>query len=62
VALRTATPLRTRKRQFEETLDAEGASVGGRVVGRGVFETGWSDNVKPLVCQVSHLGSVISVE
>ena len=41
-------------------------NIGGRVVGKGVFEPGWrwSENVKPIAgtdsCQVSHLGYVVS--
>mgnify|MGYP005852146047 CR=1 FL=1 len=41
-------------------------NVGGRAVGKGIFEPGWkwSENVKPIAgtdsCQVSHLGYVMS--
>ena len=54
------------KRPFEGNGYAEVVNLGGRIVGRGVFEPGWrwSDNVKPIAgtdsCQVSHLGYVIS--
>ncbi len=53
-------------RQFQGNGHADVVEVGGRTVGRGVFEPGWkwSENVKPIAgtdsCQVSHLGYVIS--
>jgi hypothetical protein len=53
-------------RPFEGKGYAQVLNIGGRVVGRGVFEPGWrwSDNVKPIAgtdsCQVSHLGYIIS--
>ncbi len=53
-------------REFQGNGHADVVEVGGRTVGRGVFEPGWkwSENVKPIAgtdsCQVSHLGYVIS--
>jgi cupin domain len=49
-------------RPFEGKGKADVLQIGGRTVGRGVFEPGWrwSENVKPIAgtesCQVSHLG------
>ena len=53
-------------RPFEGKGKADVLHIGGRVVGRGVFEPGWrwSVNVKPIAktdsCQVSHLGYALS--
>jgi hypothetical protein len=53
-------------RMFEGRGKADVVNVGGRVIGRGVFEPGWrwSENVKPIAgtdtCQVSHLGYCVS--
>ncbi len=53
-------------RQFQGNGHADVVQVGGRTIGRGVFEPGWkwSENVKPIAgtdsCQVSHLGYVVS--
>ena len=53
-------------RPFEGNGEAAVLNIGGRVVGRGVFEPGWrwSENVKPIAgtdsCQVSHLGYIVS--
>jgi Cupin domain len=53
-------------RPFEGKGRADIVTIGGRVVGRGVFEPGWrwSDNVKPIAktdsCEVSHLGYCVS--
>jgi hypothetical protein len=53
-------------RQFEGRGKADVVHVGGRAVGRGVYEPGWrwSENVKPIAgtdsCQVSHLGYCVS--
>ena len=53
-------------RAFEGRGKADVVTVGGKVVGRGVFEPGWrwSENVKPIAgtdsCQVSHLGYCVS--
>ncbi len=53
-------------RPFEGKGRAEVVSVGGKVVGRGIFEPGWrwSTNVKPIAgtdsCQVSHLAYCVS--
>ena len=53
-------------RPFEGNGKADVVELGGRTVGRGVFEPGWrwSENVKPIAgtdsCEVSHLGYVIS--
>jgi hypothetical protein len=53
-------------RPFEGKGEAHVLNIGGRVVGRGVFEPGWrwSVNVKPIAgtpsCGVSHLGYVLS--
>src|SRR5688500_7270712 len=53
-------------RQFEGKGHADIITVGGKPVARGHFEPGWrwSNNVKPLVktelCEVSHLGHVLS--
>ncbi len=53
-------------RVFEGRGKADVVNLGGRVIGRGVFEPGWrwSENVKPIAgtdsCQVSHLGYCIS--
>jgi Cupin domain len=53
-------------RPFEGKGQAQVLNIGGRVVGKGVFEPGWrwSNNVKPIAgtesCQVSHLGYCMS--
>lgn len=53
-------------RPFEGKGHADVLQLGGRTVGKGVFEPGWrwSNNVKPIAktdsCQVSHLGYVVS--
>lgn len=53
-------------RPFEGKGRVEIISLGGREIGRGVFEPGWrwSDNVKPLAetesCEFEHLGYVLS--
>jgi hypothetical protein len=53
-------------RQFEGRGKADVVNVGGRTIGRGVFEPGWrwSENVKPIAgtdqCEVSHLGYCVS--
>ena len=53
-------------RPFEGRGHADVVEIGGRTVGRGVFEPGWrwSANVRPIAgtdsCQVSHLGYVLS--
>jgi hypothetical protein len=53
-------------RPFEGNGKADVLNIGGRVVGRGVFEPGWrwSENVKPIAgtdsCEVSHLGYCVS--
>ena len=53
-------------RPFEGKGQADVVELGGKVVGRAVFEPGWkwSENVKPIAgtdsCQVSHLGYCIS--
>jgi hypothetical protein len=53
-------------RPFEGNGKADVVQLGGKTIGRGVFEPGWrwSENVKPIAktdsCQVSHLGYVIS--
>jgi hypothetical protein len=53
-------------RPFEGKGYAEMVIVAGKPVGRGTFEPGWrwSTNVKPIaktdLCQVSHLGYIIS--
>jgi len=53
-------------RAFEGRGKSEVVHVGGKTVGRGVFEPGWrwSENVKPIAgtdsCQVSHLGYCVS--
>ena len=53
-------------RMFEGRGKADVVNVGGKVIGRGVFEPGWrwSENVKPIAgtdsCQVSHLGYCVS--
>ena len=55
-------------RQFEGNGHADVVQLGGKTIGRGVFEPGWrwSENVKPIAqtdsCQVSHLGYVLSGE
>jgi hypothetical protein len=54
------------RRPFEGKGEAYVLNIGGRTVGKGVFEPGWrwSNNVKPIAgtdsCQVSHLGYCIS--
>jgi hypothetical protein len=54
------------RRPFEGKGEACVLNIGGRVVGKGVFEPGWrwSENIKPIAgtdsCQVSHLGYVVS--
>jgi Cupin domain len=53
-------------RPFEGKGQAQVLNIGGRVVGKGVFEPGWrwSNNVKPIAgtksCEVSHLGYCVS--
>ena len=53
-------------RPFEGKGKADVLNIGGRTIGKGVFEPGWkwSENVKPIAqtdsCQVSHLGYCIS--
>jgi hypothetical protein len=53
-------------RPFEGKGRAHVVQIGGRIVGRGVFEPGWkwSQNVKPIantdLCEASHLGYVLS--
>ena len=53
-------------RPFEGNGEAYVVNIGGRTVGKAVFEPGWrwSENVKPIAgtdsCQVSHLGYIIS--
>jgi Cupin domain len=53
-------------RPFEGKGQADVLNIGGKVVGRGVFEPGWkwSENVKPIAgtesCEVSHLGYCVS--
>jgi hypothetical protein len=53
-------------RVFEGHGKADVVNVGGRTIGRGVFEPGWrwSENVKPIAgtehCEVSHLGYCVS--
>jgi hypothetical protein len=53
-------------RPFEGKGKADVLNIGGKVVGKAVFDPGWkwSENVKPIAgtdsCQVSHLGYVIS--
>jgi quercetin dioxygenase-like cupin family protein len=53
-------------RPFEGKGRVELVEVGGRRVGRAVFEPGWrwSENVKPIVetdsCEVDHLSYVVS--
>jgi hypothetical protein len=53
-------------RPFEGNGEARVVNIGGRMVGKAVFEPGWrwSDNVKPIAgtdsCQTSHLGYCIS--
>src|SRR4051794_31116044 len=53
-------------RPFEGRGKAEVLNIGGRTVGRGIFEPGWrwSENVRPIAgpdpCQVSHLGYCVS--
>src|SRR5919206_579482 len=53
-------------RPFEGKGQADVLNIGGKVVGKAVFEPGWkwSENVKPIAqtdsCQVSHLGYCIS--
>jgi hypothetical protein len=53
-------------RPFEGKGKANIVNIGGKVVGKAVFEPGWrwSENVKPIAqtdsCQVAHLGYVIS--
>jgi hypothetical protein len=53
-------------RPFEGKGEAQIVNLGGRAVGKAVFEPGWrwSNNVKPIAgtdsCQTSHLGYCIS--
>lgn len=53
-------------REFEGNGHADVVNIGGRTVGRGTFEPGWtwSGNIKPIAgtesCEVSHLGYVVS--
>jgi len=53
-------------RPFKGKGQADVVVVGGRTIGRGVFEPGWrwSENVKPIAgtesCQALHLGYVLS--
>jgi hypothetical protein len=53
-------------RPFEGRGKADVCSLGGKAVGRAVFEPGWkwSNNVKPIAgtesCEVSHLGYCMS--
>ena len=53
-------------RPFEGKGKADVLNIGGRNIGKAVFEPGWkwSENVKPIAgtdsCQVSHLGYCIS--
>jgi len=53
-------------RPFEGRGRAEVVTLGGRTVGRGVFEPGWrwSENIKPIAgterCEVSHLGYCVA--
>ncbi len=53
-------------RPFEGNGRVELVSVGGREIGKGIFEPGWtwSANVKPIAetdsCEFAHLGYVIS--
>ena len=53
-------------REFEGNGRADVVNIGGRTVGRGTFEPGWtwSGNVKPIAgtesCEVSHLGYCVS--
>lgn len=53
-------------RPFEGKGAARVVNIGGREVGKAVFEPGWkwSNNVKPIAqtdsCQVAHLGYCIS--
>ena len=53
-------------RPFEGNGKADVVNLGGKTIGRGVFEPGWkwSDNVKPIAqtdsCEVSHLGYCVS--
>ncbi|MGH3344356.1 MAG: cupin domain-containing protein [Carbonactinosporaceae bacterium] len=53
-------------RPFKGKGKADLVMLGGRAVGRGVFEAGWrwSQNVKPIagteLCEVSHLGYCVS--
>jgi hypothetical protein len=53
-------------RPFEGNGEAHVLNIGGKVVGKGIFEPGWrwSENIKPIAgtdsCQVSHLGYVLS--
>jgi hypothetical protein len=53
-------------RVFEGKGKADVVNVGGRTIGRGVFEPGWrwSENVRPIAgtdqCEVSHLGYCVS--
>ena len=53
-------------RPFEGKGKADVSNLGGKAVGRAVFEPGWkwSDNVKPIAgtdsCEVAHLGYCMS--
>jgi hypothetical protein len=53
-------------RPFEGKGQAELVNLGGKAIGRGVFEPGWawSKNVKPIAktdsCQAHHLGYCVS--
>jgi Cupin domain len=53
-------------RPFEGNGRADVLNMGGKNIGRGVFEPGWrwSENIKPIAktdsCEVSHLGYCIS--
>jgi hypothetical protein len=53
-------------RPFEGKGRVELITLGGREIGRGIFEPGWrwSENVKPLAqtdsCEFPHLGYVVS--
>jgi hypothetical protein len=53
-------------RPFEGKGKADVLNIGGKTIGKAVFEPGWkwSENVKPIAgtdsCQVSHLGYCIS--
>lgn len=53
-------------RPFEGNGRVEMITLGGREIGKGIFEPGWrwSDNVKPIsqteLCEFDHLGYVLS--